>query len=172
MKNTYLTTVLLLAVVIAISLLGLHTDNKVIGQTQDSSSSSSSGDVVTSSSSSSSSGEVVTSSSSSSSGVIVLNKDFTGVWKAKVSRCIPVQATSSSSSVQVVTSSSSSGGTELCVDQGSVVITLKLCVRDGKLEGVLHQGGVFDKAVIDSQTIISQDEVVVNLKDKPATATL
>lgn len=213
MKNTYITTTLLLAVVIAISLLGLHTDT-VIGQTQGSSSSSSSSGNAVTSSSSSSSGEIATSlsssssSSSSSSGVIVLNKDFTGIWKAKVTRCNPiggsssssgcivcaqvlpecssgqvfaqqtcvacahcedVASSSSSSSGAIVTSSSSSSGsitTDFCVMQGSIVVMLKLCVIDDVLQGVLHQGDVFDKAVITSQNVISENEVTVNLQDK------
>ena len=212
MKNINVKVILLFVVLISCFLV-LYSNSNVIGQTQDSTSSSSSGSTSTTSSSS---GEVSLSSSSSSSGVIAVNEGFTGIWKAKVSRCMPIQgsssssssgcvictqvvpecssgqtvisqtctecahcgnviATNSSSSGQVITSSSSSGGTKLCVDRGSRVITLKLCVRNGKLEGVLHQGNVFDKAVIDSQTVVSKDEVVVNLKDKKgktATATL
>ena len=190
MKNINIKIILLFVVLIGCFLV-LNSSSNVIGQTQDS-------------------------TSSSSSGVIAVNEDFTGVWKAKVSRCRHIQnsssssssgciictqvvpecssgqtvisqtctecahcgdvtTSSSSSSGQVVTSSSSSGGAELCVDMGSRIITLKLCVRNGKLEGVLHQGGVFDKAVIDSQAIVAGDEVVVNLKDKKdktATVTL
>lgn len=96
-----------------------------------------------------------------SSGQTVISQSCT-----ECAHCGDVATASSSSSGQVVTSSSSSGGTELCVDRASRVIALKLCVRDGKLEGVLHQGGVFDKAVITSQNVVSENEVVVDLQDK------
>lgn len=42
---------------------------------------------------------------------------------------------------------------------GSNIITFKLCVREGKLEGTVHQGGAFLNGVITEQTIISDNEV-------------
>ncbi|MBI2996623.1 MAG: hypothetical protein HYY52_07990 [Candidatus Melainabacteria bacterium] len=41
----------------------------------------------------------------------------------------------------------------------SNIITFKLCVKEGKLEGTVHQGGAFLNGVITGQTIISENEV-------------
>ncbi|MBI2995839.1 MAG: hypothetical protein HYY52_03945 [Candidatus Melainabacteria bacterium] len=49
---------------------------------------------------------------------------------------------------------------------GSRIITFKLCVRDGKLEGTVHQGDVFINGVIKSQNILSENEVIIDIVDK------
>ena len=204
MKRSDIYVLCLLVVIVSFSFLSIK-NNVVIGQDTSSSSSSSSGNVSSSSSSSSSSsGDVSTSSSSgdastsssSSSGIvvstsssgsssIVLNKNFTGHWKAKIEKpCVVcTQEVPSCSSGQVVAlsscmecahcvnaivSSSSSGSVvsreflaHLASDvPGSRVLTFKLCVKDdGTLEGTVHQGGVFLNGMITEQTIISADEV-------------
>lgn len=50
--------------------------------------------------------------------------------------------------------------------RGSGIITFKLCVRDGELEGVVHQGGVFINGKIISQKVISENEVEFTATDK------
>ena len=62
---------------------------------------------------------------------VTLSTKFTGIWKTEVT----------SSSI------------------ASSIITFKLCVRDGKLEGTVQQGGAFLNGVIKEQTIISENEV-------------
>lgn len=154
---------------------------EVAGQTD---TSSSSGDVTSSS----------TSSTSSSGGTgIVLNSAFTGHWKARVEK--PIASTSSpggttTSSGEVATSSTSSSSGEAATSSttsstssngtptrttlahidagfaGSRIITFKLCVKDGKLEGLVHQGGVFLTGKITSQTIISENEVEFTAESK------
>lgn len=47
----------------------------------------------------------------------------------------------------------------------SRVLILKLCVREGKLEGVINQGGVIEKGKIISQTVLSENEVGVEVQD-------
>jgi len=47
----------------------------------------------------------------------------------------------------------------------SRVLTLKLCVREGKLEGVINQGGAIEKGKIISQAVISENEVGVEVQD-------
>ena len=127
------------------------------------------------------------SSSSSGSTEISLNKNFTGVWKARVrpAECIAcIQVVTECTNGQTllpqtctecahcVGSSSSTSGSGTITNvlaqtiKSSRIITLKLCVKNGKLEGIVHQGGVIDKGSIISQNIISQNEVIVTIQDK------
>lgn len=216
--------VILFIFIVSCSFLSLQT-NKVTGQTDSSSSSSSSGEATSSSSgevSSTSSGDVtstssssgeVTPSSSSGSPEITLNEAFAGIWKAKVEKLKPQstssssgnvsstsssssgEISSSSSSGEIVSSSSSSGDsgevssssssssgeistsssgsieairkTHLDIgNKGASVITFKLCVIDGKLEGIVHQGGAFLMGAIKEQNIISENEIEFTAEDK------
>lgn len=162
---------------LSFSFLSLKTD-RVSGQTNSSSSSSSSGEVISTSSSSgdasstsSSSGEVsssssgeISSTSSSGSAGVTLNKNFTGIWKARVPKERP--STSSSSGDISSSSSSSSGSIEVTRkahldigNKGASIISFKLCVKDGKLEGIVHQGGTILTGVIKEQNVISENEV-------------
>lgn len=169
---------LLILVLILISYSFLTVPSDVVRAQDSSSSSSSSGEVT---SSSSSSGDV-SSTSSSGSIEVILNKNFTGIWKAKVLKSKPptgnssggASSTSSSSSGEA-TSTSSSGGIEATRkahldgdsgNKGASIISFKLCVKDGKLEGVIHQGGTFLNGVIKEQTIISENEVEFLAEDK------
>lgn len=118
-----------------------------------------------------------TSSSSSSGALAGLNSNFTGVWKAELPK--PHKATSSSSSgnnVEAQVTSSSSGGKDEHPEgpKGSRIITFKLCIKDGSLVGsTVEQGGVLNMGIITSQTIISPDEVSVNIEgNKGAKATI
>ena len=47
---------------------------------------------------------------------------------------------------------------------GSRIITLRLCVKEGKLEGVIHRGGGFINGRIVSQEVISPEEVIVTVE--------
>ncbi|MBI3591054.1 MAG: hypothetical protein HY094_06745 [Candidatus Melainabacteria bacterium] len=189
MRKTDFYLAILFILIVGFSFLSLQS-NKVIGQTTSSSSSSSSssgasatsssssGAVATSSSSgtastSSGSGVVATSSSSGSTTQVSLSSNFNGVWKARVERPIISANSSSSSSGAVVSSSSSSGtvSTRLAAHlsdgfRGSNIITFKLCVKDGKLEGIVQQGGAFIGGKITSQTIISENEVEFTVTSK------
>lgn len=96
----------------------------------------------------------------------LLSKNFTGIWKARVRRPETTDGSSTSSSGGSETTSSSSGDTTTTTLAhistelfGSSIITFKLCVKDGKLEGTVQQGGVLIKGVITEQTIISENEV-------------
>ena len=53
-----------------------------------------------------------------------------------------------------------------CEDVLSKIVQLQFCIKDGKLEGVVHQIGVIDNAMIISQEVISENEVIVTLEDK------
>lgn len=142
--------VLLFAFVFMVWFICLNSLNsKVSGQNQVTSSSSSGGVATTTSSS----GAVTTSSSGSGTPTtIVLSNNFTGIWKARLTK----GSTNSSTS--------SSGSSEGPV--GSRIVTLKLCVKDGKLEGTVQQGGVIEEGNITSQNVISASEVSVTVKDK------
>lgn len=142
-------------------------------------------------------------SSSGSVGNIILNKNFTGIWKARVPKpyslpsssssgecivCIqvvpqclanqtlvPQSCTKCAHCVDVVPPSSSSSGSQLVTStllhinesfSGSKIITLKLCVKDGQLEGTIHQGRVIDNGTIISTDIISENEVNLTVEDK------
>lgn len=86
---------------------------------------------------------------------VELNKNFTGAWKARVKR----------PAIRKLFAHISEDSF------GSSIITLKLCVKDGKLSGTVHQGGVFVKGVISSQTIISKNEVEFVAKSKDGKTT-
>lgn len=139
-------------------------------------------------------------SSSSSGGTqITLNKNFTGVWKARVKRIVTTPSSSSSGSnclvcIQVVpdcepgqtlvpqscnecahciNNTSSGGGISrksffhLSNEHfGSNIVTFKLCVRNGKLEGTIQQGGIFLNGMITSQNIISENTVEITAESK------
>lgn len=49
---------------------------------------------------------------------------------------------------------------------GSNIITFKLCVKDGKLEGFVQQGGAFLLGKIVSQNVISENEVEFTAESK------
>lgn len=83
-----------------------------------------------------------------------LNNNFTGIWKARVKR--PAPETSLRKLLAHIIDDSF----------GSSIITFKLCVKEGRLEGIVQQGGVFIKGVITSQTVISIDEVEFTAKSK------
>lgn len=184
MKKTDVYLTILLVLIVTFSFIGLQND-KVIGQTTSSSSSGSSGTTTTSSSSgtvtasssssgtttstssgvvstssssggitssSSSSGGTVSSSSSGAPTAISLNNSFTGIWKARLIKGSTNPSTSSS------------GSSEEPV--GSRIVTLKLCIKDGKLEGTVQQGGVIEEGNITSQNVVSANEVSVTVKDK------
>ena len=188
MKRSDIYVLCLLVLIVGFSFLGIK-NNVVIGQATSSSSSSSSGDASISSSSSSG---IVVSTSSSGSSSIVLNKNFTGHWKAKIEKpCVVcTQEVPSCSSGQVVAlsscmecahcvnatvSGSSSGSVvsreflaHLASDvPGSRVLTFKLCVnKDGKLEGDVQQGGALIGGMITTQNVISADEVEFNVESR------
>ena len=51
-----------------------------------------------------------------------------------------------------------------CVN-ASHIITLKLCITDGKVQGTVQQGGILNKGTIVSQTVFSPSNVVLSIKD-------
>ena len=118
-------------------------------------SSSSSGSISTSSSGS-------TSTSSSGATSTSLSDNFTGIWKAFVNK--PASTSSSSgfisSSGSIHTRHGESGG------RGSSNVTLKLCVNNGQISGVIQRGGILNNGNITSQTLISPNEVTVGVTDK------
>lgn len=125
---------------------------------------------------------------SSGNSSINLSSNFTGVWKGRASRCRgalqetrnQINSSSGDSSscktcpvvsilcvkdfIQVPDTCDRCSHCERC--KGSPVITLKLCSRDSKLEGLIHQGKVTERAVIVASNIISEDEVEVTIKDR------
>ena len=54
---------------------------------------------------------------------------------------------------------------------GSSIITFKLCVKDGKLEGIVQEGGVFINGKIISQNVISENEVEITAESKDGKTT-
>ncbi len=72
------------------------------------------------------------SSSSGSSTEIVLNENFTGVWR----------------------------------NRGPNILLLKLCVNKGRLQGTIRQRGILNNSVIISQSVISENQVAVIVRDK------
>jgi len=73
--------------------------------------------------------------------VIPLSTTFTGFWKG----VIPIKEVKSGQ---------------------SRIITFKLCVEDGELDGLVNQGGVISNALIVSQEVISENEVNIDTVDK------
>lgn len=105
---------------------------------------------------------LTSSSSGGTSGT--LSNNFTGIWKARVPKERP--STSSSSGDISSSSSSSSGSIEVTRkahldigNKGASIISFKLCVKDGRLEGIVHQGGTILTGVIKEQNVISENEV-------------
>ena len=103
------------------------------------------------------------SSSGSENTGLELNPAFTGVWKAKLQKGKPT----SSSSGGAVTTRISFHLNEEDSRPASPVITFKLCVKDGNLEGTVQQGGAFINSMITSSTVISENEVefIAEIKD-------
>ena len=59
-----------------------------------------------------------------------------------------------------------------CVN-ASHIITLKLCLVDGKIQGTVQHSGILNKGTIISQTIFAPNNVVLSIKDnKGKTSTL
>lgn len=94
------------------------------------------------------------STSSSSSGLLStkLSSSFSGIWKGKN---LPCKLPSSSSRLL----------SQSVRCKGSKMITLNLCVKNGKLEGSVFQKGVIKDANVVSQEIISENEVLVNFQN-------
>lgn len=132
--------------------------------------------------------QFLTSSSSSGGQIqIVLNKKFTGTWKVKVNKCKPIVTRRNSiiepgsnckvcplvsllcisGFVQVPDTCNACSHCEKCSKLSNV--TLKLCVKDGILQGTVHQPRVIENASIISQNTISENEVELTLEDKNGT---
>lgn len=218
MKKTDFFGLVLVILVISLSFLSFE-NNKVTGQTSDSSSSSGVTEVSSSSGAtptSTSSGELPPASApteniptpsspeevpptTSETPTQKINSNFSGIWKGEINRSNLPPVSSSGSVVSTVSQQTSdtpptgtsdlppppptttsdlppptSSGPTQTPPKGSRIITLKLCVKDdGALDGVIHIGGTLENAAITSQTIISENEVTVNLKDrKERSATL
>jgi hypothetical protein len=100
---------------------------------------------------------------------IALNRNFTGIWKARVKR----PETGSSGGDEFTSSSSSSGDTNpirlahaVSNVFGSNIITFRLCVVDGELKGFVQQGGVFIMGAITSSTNLSENEVMFEVESR------
>jgi len=79
------------------------------------------------------------SNSSSSGSLITLNKNFSGTWKGKIPSDRHTR---------------------------SKTITLKLCVKDQKLDGIINIPNEIKEGKIISQNIISNNEIKVTVNDK------
>ena len=162
MKKSDIFLAFTLVLVISFGFLSIQLQtNKAIGQTSTSSSSSSGSSTTTTTTSSSSSSSTTSSSSGSTS--IEVNQNFTGLWKGEIAR--PKPSSSSSGSVTEAGSKNK--------PVGSRIITFKLCIKDNQVEGTVQQGGIINMGVITSQTVISSDEVSINIEgNKDAKATI
>lgn len=121
-----------------------------------------------------------TSSGSLSSGVsntFILNPNFVGNWKGKNLRpnvnpnsligCIEIQncsAKSKSCNKDEILLPTICTKCARCI-KASKTITLSLCVIDGQLKGTVIHKGVLNIATIISQTILTDNVVLLNLKD-------
>ena len=140
----------------------------------------------TSSTSSSSSGVIISVTSSSGSGSInTIDPNFAGIWKGGNIRpyvnpnsligCAEIQSCSNknlSCKQDEVFLPKVCTKCARCV-KASKTITLNLCVNDGQLKGTVTHSGVLNNATITSQTILTDNVVLLNLKDTNGeTATL
>ena len=96
--------------------------------------------------------------SSNSNESTTLSSDFTGIWKSK-----PASTTTSSSGD--VSPSRLAAHIESEATLRNPVI-LKLCVKDGELEGTIHQAMVFNNGMIVSQDVVSASEVNITAESK------
>ncbi len=88
----------------------------------------------------------ISSTSSSTSGGSILSSTFTGTWQAKVDKATTIDG--------------------ILIQESSRNILLKLCVDgNGEIMGFVDEPGLFDRAVIISQTINSNNEIDLQLKD-------
>ena len=167
--NYFLIFTTLLIIGLSISSLQI---NQAFGQTSSSSSgtiatstssgtattSTSSGTATTSTSSgtavitepSTSSGTTITTSSgstpsSSGTSTATVSQNFTGIWQAKLEKTVTINGTK--------------------VKEASRNITLKLCVSDNKVKGIILHPGFFKRAIATTDTVVSETEVKLNLKD-------
>lgn len=115
----------------------------------------------------------------------IINPNFTGIWKAKVSRCNPIQTNPLvlgecviCPQIQILCPPGFTLVPQSCTEcahcekcKGFREITLNLCVIDGVITGTVNESGVFN-AEITSQTIISSDEVIVGLSGRIETLRL
>lgn len=92
--------------------------------------------------------KVIAQSTSSSSGgtSIVLSNSLTGIWKGRVDKTVIVNG--------------------VVVKENSRAITLRICVKDGIIKGIVVHPGFFTRALITSQTTISENKVEVGFKDR------
>ena len=95
---------------------------------------------------SSSGAATTTSSSGSVTTSSTVSENFTGVWQAKLDRTVTINGTT--------------------VKEGSRVINFKLCVSDNKIKGILEHPGIFKRALITTDSVVSETEVKLNLKDR------
>ena len=87
---------------------------------------------------------------SSSGSEVTLNKNFTGVWVGRIKRVRSIRALAHVSETTF----------------GSSMLTFKLCVKDGKLNGTVSQSGVLTDGVITSQSIVSENEIEITAMGK------
>lgn len=186
MKRTDIYTVILFTLIVSFSFLSLS----VIGQTDSSSSSSSSSGDITSvtlnpnftgnwkakikerpQGSSSTSTSSSSSSTSSSGECIVCTQVVPECLSSQTlvlqtctecAKCVDIAPASSNRTPARVLAHLDEAG------KGGNIITFKLCVKDGKLEGSVHQGRAFITGKITSQTVISPDEIefIAESKDR------
>ncbi len=128
-----------------------------------------------STSSSSSSGAVISSSSSGST--ITLNPNFAGTWKGK-----DLRANVNPNSLIGCTEIQNCSAKNLSCKQDEILlptictkcarctkasktITLNLCINDGQLKGTVNHPGILKNGSIISQTILTDNIILLNLKD-------
>ncbi len=122
-------------------------------------------------------------SQSSSGSSITLNKDFSGIWRGKSLDCngagispndegpdcilcpqIAILCTKGFTFIPQTCHKC--GHCEKC--DGLKAITLKLCVKNNNLEGMVNIVGDIENGIIDSQNIISNNEVSITIKNENA----
>ncbi len=89
------------------------------------------------------------SSSSSSGGIIVLNQEFSGTWESKPRKSVIID------------------GVQLPGYLNKIV--MKLCVKDGQLNGTFSSNGILQESKIISQTVTSQNNIELQLQDSLGT---
>ncbi|MBI3591052.1 MAG: hypothetical protein HY094_06735 [Candidatus Melainabacteria bacterium] len=128
------------------------------------------------------------SSSSGSSGQITISEHFTGVWRMQSVKCFPLTTSSSSSGSLVGVSSSgnciSCPNLNLICPKGSILVPqtcnscarcencrgekigFALCLKDGKVKGIINHSKYLDRVEVTSQKIISGNQIILTL-DNP-----
>ena len=115
--------------------------------------------------------------SSGSSSEILPSSDFVGFWQGK--NPVPEFSSTSLANCETLVDCPQKNihcdheklylvqTCDMCArcSKASHIITLKLCLTDGKIQGTVQQSGILNKGTIISQIVFAPSNVVLNIQD-------